>query len=219
MPDTAGNWVQAPYFFLSYAHTPNGNARERDDIDRHVRQFFQDICQHIMHLTNLRRGIPAGYMDVDMRPGDFWKPELLRNLAECQVLLALWSPRYFDSEWCGREWDAFERRQRAHRDQHGSTANAIVPVLWAQEDLVLESIPEQMKEIHYLTPDARLYREEGLYGLLVARKGDYSGIALEIARTIINVARATQLARCDVSLFDGLKNAFEEMRREEGGTQ
>lgn len=219
MPEATAKWVQATYFFLSYAHTPNGGARERDDMDAHVRQFFMDICRHIMQLTNLKRGIPAGYMDVDMRPGDFWKPELLRNLAECQVLLPLWSPRYFDSEWCGREWDAFERRQRAHRDQFGSVANAVVPVLWVEEDLVLPSIPEQMKEIHYLTPDASVYREEGLYGLLVARKDDYSEVALEIARTIIRVARATQLARCDVSLFEGLKNAFEEMRREEGGTR
>jgi TIR domain len=216
MSDAVNRWVQATYFFLSYAHTPDGGVHERDSMDRQVRHFFFDICRHVMNLSNLKSGIPAGYMDVDMRPGNFWKPELLKNLAECQVFVPLWSPRYFESEWCGREWDAFQRRQHAHRASHGAVTNAVVPVLWVEEELVIPSVPAPLLEIQYLPPDANLYREKGLYGLLIARPDDYSEIALEIARTIIRVARATQLTPCDVSLFEGLRNAFAEMRHEEG---
>jgi hypothetical protein len=163
-----------------------------------------------MHLTTLRDGIPAGYMDREMRPGNFWKPELLRALATCQVFLPLYSPRYFESEWCGYEWEAFARRQARQRVNGRFTANAVVPVLWTEERRL--ALPPIAEEIQYFHPDmGPLYREEGLYGLLTKElRSDYQRATLEIARTVIDIARSSRLEPCDASLFENLTSPFKE---------
>ena len=39
-----------PYFFLSYAHTPR-RATDGPDPDMWVRRLYQDLCEHILMLT------------------------------------------------------------------------------------------------------------------------------------------------------------------------
>ncbi|WP_406435679.1 TIR-like protein FxsC [Streptomyces sp. NBC_00631] len=118
-----------PYFFLSYAHTPQWSP-DSGDPDHWVRVLFNDLCSHIMALTDLPAGCPAGFMDREMRSGEGWPEKLSENLAACRVFVPLFSPRYFSSEMCGREWYAFHERMLNARTTGTATASAIVPALW-----------------------------------------------------------------------------------------
>ena len=99
----------APYFFLSYAHTPKNHPKDKDP-NVWVERFYRDLCAHVMQLTSLPAGVPAGFLDQQMQPGEGWQERLSQALASCRVFVPLYSPRYFHSEQCGKEWYAFSQR-------------------------------------------------------------------------------------------------------------
>jgi hypothetical protein len=92
----------APYFFLSYAHTPRF-AGEPGNPDIWVVNLFRDLCSDIMQLTNLPPGAKPGFMDRELRAGSDWPSGLAHALATCRVFVPLYSRRYFDSEQCGSQ--------------------------------------------------------------------------------------------------------------------
>lgn len=119
-----------PYFYLSYAHTPKGRI-EGPDPDMWVERLYQDLCGHVMAMTDLPAGAPpAGFIDRSVRSGEGWSEQMGEFLAACRVFVPLFSPRYFASEMCGKEWHAFEQRAIRHRASTNQPAEAIVPVLW-----------------------------------------------------------------------------------------
>jgi len=54
-----------------------------------------------------------------------------RALAEVGVMIALGSPQYFQSQYCGREWAVFKTRISRHRVRTQKDASAcLIPILW-----------------------------------------------------------------------------------------
>jgi hypothetical protein len=100
----------APYFFLSYAHSQRNGSGNPPELDIWVKKLFGDLCNQINSLTILPRGWTAGFMDRDLLPGHDWPEGLARSLASCRVFVPLYSRRYFESEHCGKEWSAFAQR-------------------------------------------------------------------------------------------------------------
>ena len=135
----------APYFFLSYAHTPRQEGSPGDP-DIWVANLFQDLSAHIMQLTNLPPGATPGFMDRELRPGSDWPTRLAQALATCRVFVPLYSRRYFGSEHCGKEWFAFSRRVLNHVARAGP-AEAIIPALWVPVAPAL--LPEAAKSIQF----------------------------------------------------------------------
>lgn len=125
-----GGDAPEPYFFLSYAHTPKNHPKDRDP-NIWVERFYRDLCAHVLQLTSLPAGVPAGFMDQQMQPGEGWQERLSEALASCRVFVPLYSPRYFLSEQCGREWFVFSTRAVHHQARsNGSSGSGIVPALW-----------------------------------------------------------------------------------------
>lgn len=91
--------AQAPLFYLSYAHLPSVETVD-DDLEL---RFFRDLSTEISNLTDLPPSA-TGFIDAEIPAGADWQATMMRALAEAQVLVPLYSPRYFKSEWCGREW-------------------------------------------------------------------------------------------------------------------
>ncbi len=177
----------APYFFLSYAHTP-GDEFDSTDPDMWVQRLFRDLCGHIKHMTDVPEGA-SGFMDRSMKTGQIWTDELADSLAGCRVFVPLYSPRYFRSSWCGREWTVFGRRPVRHRTEgRPGTPSAVVPALWAPvED---HQLPASVCEVQYTDPKLGAhYRDFGLYGLMKvsAYRRHYERAVLELARRIIHV--------------------------------
>lgn len=191
-----------PYFFLAYARTP-----ERSWVEK----LFQDLCTEIMERTDLPVTGAAGFMDRrGIRIGSDWREEVIWALANCQVFVPLYSPRYFTREECGREWHAFAQRILEHRARRPGNPFAIVPALWAPVDL--EDLPEVARRIQVDHSElGHIYAEEGFYTLIknTLYRQEYMTAVQRLARQIINAARTSQLQPCQERDLGELRNAFE----------
>ncbi|MCX5379197.1 TIR-like protein FxsC [Streptomyces sp. NBC_00091] len=183
-----------PYFFLSYAHTPRFGPGGPDP-DMWVERLFRDLCSHIMALTDLPAGAEAGFMDREIRSGEGWSERLGAALATCRVFVPLFSPRYFASEMCGKEWFAFAQRTI----QHGAISNqpaaeAIVPALWVPVPPSQLPGPAERLQFNHNTFGER-YVTDGLYGLIKLRgyAEQYEQAVYELARRIVRVAETVRL--------------------------
>lgn len=201
-----------PYvFFMSYARTPlKGAARARKDpSDVALEQFHAQLCSDIMQLTDHDGEESPGFLDLSMDPGDDWESRLKQALATCRVFVPIYNSRYFKREWCGREWDAFARRQEEQLRTRPYTGNAIVPVLWVGHQHL--TLPPMAAKVQYAHPDlGKDYLQSGLYGLKQAgRHLKYRSSVWTLAQMIVKVAQQTSLEPCDVELFKDLRNVFE----------
>ncbi|MFD4587352.1 FxsC protein [Streptomyces sp. NPDC058423] len=180
-----------PYFFLSYAHTPRYGAGGPDP-DMWVERLFRDLCGHVMAMTDLPAGAPAGFMDREIRSGEGWSERLAEVLATCRVFVPLFSPRFFASEMCGKEWYAFAQREIYHQAKSNRPAEAIVPALWVP--VPPEQLPgpaERLQFNHRAFGDR--YVTDGLYGLIKLRifAEEYERAVYELAKRIVSVADTT----------------------------
>lgn len=205
-------------FFLSYAHADGnsnnpGTARLSDQM---AEQFYYEVMQDVAQLISLPTGSDFGFMDVvGLRGGMRWTPELLLALGTCQVLVALVSVPYLNSEWCGMEWDAFS--QRRIDPLPGTNRRAYqgckIPVWWAP---VRQDLPPAIKQEMIFSPRSRpqpdlpeLYRQEGVFGLLRQGERDcYNTIVWQLARLIVEVYSCQQV-RHKKFRPGSLRNAFQ----------
>ncbi|RCH70670.1 TIR domain-containing protein [Streptomyces sp. SDr-06] len=191
----AGGDEQKPYFFLSYAHTPKSDPKDKDP-NLWVQRFFRDLCAHVMQLTPLPAG-SAGFMDQQMQPGEGWQERLSEALAFCKVFVPLYSPRYFLSEQCGREWFAFSSRA-VHRPPPGMNNSGpvmgIVPALWVPVPARQLPQPAERLQFNHATFGDE-YADEGFYGLIKLNylRDQYERAVYRLAKRIVSVAQQTQL--------------------------
>ncbi|MDQ0945326.1 TIR-like protein FxsC [Streptomyces sp. V1I1] len=202
---------QDPYFFLSYARVPSTEEERRGEHpDQDLVDFHRELCRHVMQLTDHDGTQPPGFLDRRMGIGADWEKNLKQALATCQVFVPVYTKRYFSREWCGKEWDAFARRQAEQHRARPYTVNAIVPVLWLSPAHL--DLPPVAEAVQYTHPDlGPPYLKMGLYGLREAGYSlQYRRAVWGIAQTIVKVAQQARLEPCDIGLFDDLRNVFEE---------
>ncbi|WUG90907.1 TIR-like protein FxsC [Streptomyces sp. NBC_00454] len=182
-----------PYFFLSYAHTPRFGAGGPDP-DMWVERLFRDLSSHVMALTDLPAGAEAGFMDREIRSGEGWSERLGAALATCRTFVPLFSPRYFASEMCGKEWFAFAQRAVHHAALSNQSAEAIVPALWVPVPPSQLPMPAERLQFNHNAFGER-YVTEGLYGLIKLRgyAEQYERAVYELAKRIVRVAETTRL--------------------------
>lgn len=199
-------------FFLSYAHTPRVEERTADP-DWAVRKFFEDLCAEIVKISKLKPA-EVGFMDRRMDVGVEWPVELSSALAHCQVFVPLYSPRYFDSPFCGGEWSAF-----AEREVHGwagasGRPTGIVPVLWTRLDN--EDLPVAASELQFTHEQfGDVYAAEGLDSLMNLRslRDEYRRAVRRLAERILAVERDTLIRQGEIHPFSEYPNAFGPPRR------
>ncbi|MFC8834248.1 TIR-like protein FxsC [Streptomyces griseoincarnatus] len=182
-----------PFFFLSYAHTPRWGP-DSGDPDHWVHMFFRDLCDHIYQLTDLPAGTPAGFIDRELRSDEGWEAKLSENLANCRVLVPLFSPRYFASETCGKEWYAFNERVLHARATGDASTTAIVPALWTRVDANV--LPDSVRHLHLLQESfGDRYTAGGIYGLIKLRRlrDEYEEVVFRLAQRIVQVAHESPL--------------------------
>jgi FxsC-like protein len=204
----AGAENLAPYFFLSYAHTPRQEGYPGDP-DIWVANLFQDLCSDIMQLTDLPPGARPGFMDRELRTGSYWPARLAQALATCRVFVPLYSRRYFDSEHCGKEWFAFSRRALNHAARGAGPAEAIIPALWVPVAPTL--LPEAAKSIQFDHSQLGYrYSTHGFYGIIkISRyRSEYEEAVYELARRIVEVAQNSPVKTEEPADYSSLESAF-----------
>lgn len=202
---TAG---EVPYFFLSYAHTPK-MPDDHGDPDKWIAKLYADLCRHVVQFAS-GRSAAVGFMDREMRPGAQWPSRLAEALSCCRIFVPLYSPRYFESEDCGKEWFAFSRRvrnQAAGRDK--PQLEVIVPALWVPVNP--DRLPSVAKSIQFShhSLGAR-YSAEGFWGIMKVQRyrDDYQLAVLRLAQHIVHLAQQTMLGQEHPPDYYSLPNAF-----------
>src|SRR5258707_12971187 len=134
------------FFFLSYA---------RLDFDPSLERFFDDLQAEVQMLTGRSA---FGFMDSkSIRLADRFESTIADALGRSAVLLARYSPAYFRSDYCGKEWTVFlSRRPTASRPA------GIFPVLWSPWRM-LRDVPEIAALMQHSDPRfPDVYEEQGL---------------------------------------------------------
>ncbi|GAA1546708.1 hypothetical protein GCM10009678_31670 [Actinomadura kijaniata] len=192
-----------PHFFLSYARSRY--RPDATDPDRWVVKFFNDLCQDVSHAT----GMPnPGFMDRQIPAGSKWPDQLADALSNCRVLVALFSPAYFSSEYCGKEWAAF--LERISRQSAGlKRPVAIIPAMWVAMDM--SEIPPTLHSMQNIPPGfPPAYAAEGLYGIMKLGRfrEQYKETVLRLANIIKDRAAECDLAPGQISDLDTLDSPF-----------
>ena len=156
------------------------------DQNHWVSRFFKDLCDELNRQTVLQEGEQLGFMDGDIYQGEDWPDRLAAALAHCKVFVALYSPHYFGSDICGKEWDAFASRE-VYPIDHRSHNRRIIPVLWVP--IRTDRLPPVARTIHFDFKHSDFdpaYAERGLCALLrINRFHDaYQMVVLHIAERI-----------------------------------
>ena len=151
----AGDW-----FFLSYARLDRD-----DDPFECVRKFYDDLDREIRLKKTIREGTAGFYDGTGIQQGDQWPQTLGAALNACRALVSVYSPAYFDSEYCGKEFAVFNSRIDAYMNgvpKETVRPKLILPVLLYPPD-DLGTVPEALSETQYHDDNyPELYRKEGL---------------------------------------------------------
>jgi FxsC-like protein len=184
------------YFFLSYARGPD---------DLFVRRFYDDLCSEVRVLAGCGHDDEVGFLDNhNIEPGQHWPRALINAIAECKCFVALYSPAYFLSRPCGKEWRLFQQRSLFGPD---SPVQGLVPIVW----LPPRELPEVARSVHYdLDVPEEDYRRRGLRQLLrLQRMHDaYIDFLSTIAERIVDAAQESPPAGAVDLDFEQLESAF-----------
>ncbi len=189
-----------PYFFFSYARRDR-----RQDTDAFIDRFHDDLCAELGRLEPAAR-VETSYRDTDrLILGDDWERELAAVLAQCRTMVALYSPAYFASKYCGKEWTAFHGRVRRHHELTGSLVPALIPVLWEPPTVEL---PGEVAAIQYVEPAmSEPYAKYGLRHLLRTDPTgeDYRRVVRVVAGRVKDAAarQLTELPMFDLGAIRG----------------
>jgi FxsC-like protein len=190
--------MSKPWFFLSYSRADStGNA--------HLPEFYKDLTREVRRMAGLgseTKDTDIGFFDrSDIETGSSWRVRLSSALQTCRVLICLYSRGYFNSEYCGKEFQIFRSRIEnsfRHSPAHLLRQPLIIPVLWDRQDRLPKPLPHVVSEIQY--SDAELgenYAKEGLYFLMKVSKfrSEYEEVLLRLAGKVVRAGEADSLPR------------------------
>lgn len=176
-----GGALDYPYFFLSYARS--------DDRTAYVRRFYEDLLG-VLELPGTGSRRQPGFRDSEsLHLGADWLQGLSRAIGSCRTLVALYSPSYFRSEYCGKEWSAFAGRLARYRDETDVWPHALVPVIW--EPVPARLLPQEVQAIQYADLSmGRTYLEHGLLHLMRSdpESAEYRHVVRSIAERVRSAA-------------------------------
>lgn len=118
--------------FLSYRRSGRGNAAAW------VRHHFHPLL--VDCLADELDHPPRVYVDLETEIGAYWPGLLEQRLQRSRVLVAVLSPRYFESSWCLAEWHTARAREEAlgMATKLNPGTSVIYPVVFSDS----ESFPE-----------------------------------------------------------------------------
>jgi FxsC-like protein len=175
-------------FFFSYASADRiRTGREAESTDRKdlVRRFFDDLNRELIGL-----GYPDGGFFDKLRLEARWKNELFEGLASSRVLVPLYSPNYFLSRYCGKEWETF--KVRFDENERGdfpdvSSKTVMRPVLWKAPVSLPAGVEEFQVDYEDSPPE---YKKYGLEYIMTMSKfnGAYRKFVVDFAQKIVTLA-------------------------------
>jgi FxsC-like protein len=175
------------WFFLSYA-------RRDDKGTEYVKQFHADLAREVARIAGAESSLDpeqVGFIDVKgNQPGGNWDSGVGEALQAAKVMVCVYSRGYFNSSYCGQEFEAFRRRLEAAGAGAGELPPLIVPVLWSAKEELPSPLPDAVRKIQYTYADfGNEYAEKGLYRLHALKDPAYTRFVLDFARLVVDLGR------------------------------
>ena len=144
-------------FFLSYA---------RDNYSEYLKEFHKDLSETVRMKRGLRKEDAVSFFDQQgIELGAAWDPTLVQALQQSKVMIALGSPLYFKQDYCGREWEFFQRRCAANPLPDGSVPPLLKPVVWVPYDF--DKLPPSVAVLQQtLRETTAVHNTKGLWYVL-----------------------------------------------------
>lgn len=190
--------------FFSYARRDDGPELQR---------FYDDLVEELASLKGKLENEVA-FRDVHMQLGSTWTEELRSALGNCSVMLCLYSPYYFRSVWCAKEWTHFRERVLAYTDEEGlrHPPPLQIPVIWNPVNP-----PESASVLQYSHEDfGPLYDEKGLRYLvqIESQRDTYRRVVRQLADAMVRGLNETPLPPSpSLPDFERIDPAFDVARR------
>jgi hypothetical protein len=174
-------------FFLSYARE-DATIGEPSQPDPHFAAFLERLELRVKQLTGY-----SGFVDRNILTGQEWPDKLAEALRTAHTMVCLYSPAYFQSEFCGKEMQVFlDRRQNYIRANGGMKPANIIPVLWQP---VPWRIPKTLPDIQYKDVNLDDSGTKGIWDLGdQGQTRELMNVADQIARRVRDAADLTPLA-------------------------
>src|SRR6185503_9868012 len=191
------------WFFVSYA-------RQDSQGDSKLKQFYDDLIKEVLLIEHFPEG-EVGFFDEHIELGATWAEDLSRALSTCRVMLALCSPAYVNSDYCGKEFQIFyERLSDYLRDQKPKDApNLILPILWGPPN---KGYPKLIQDLQYTDGEfPAVYAEEGLKHMMKLSKhaDDYAKFVRRLAHIIVDEGGKHLLQEAKpLRALENVKSAF-----------
>jgi FxsC-like protein len=181
----------------------------RGDDDAFVQQFFNDLSDEVRGRAGVDHKQPVGFLDTASIPlGARWNTELTNALSTCQCFLALTSPNYLLSSFCGKEFQAFTTRLHEYERHHQIWPPALLTVQW----FPTRNLPETVNRFQRRTADlGQDYKQHGLRPLLKLShlRDAYQRCIFTLAEHIVRTAEAHRIPKLPTHFtVDALPNAF-----------
>lgn len=189
------------YFFLSYA---------RGDEDELVHRFYEDLSAEVRLRAGEPRDEVVGFVDRTIQVGARWPRRLSEALATCGSFLALMTPRYFQSEPCGKEWQLFAERARRYEANSSVESTLLKPLMWVPTPPTkMHPVAEPIQ--YYSATLGETYQRLGVRQLmrLQRHQDDYHSLVFELAGQIVDGVERHQVPQgASAGSFVGVRSAF-----------
>jgi len=200
-------------FFFSYSRK---DLEQVDDQNRsYLLSFFDKLCGEVSGLAAVGDGFKD---DKDIVAGEEWRSELVDALTTSPILVCMYSPWYFKSNYCGKEVEVFLQRRRLFMQQRANKEPGfVVPVLWQP---CLDRIPNSLPSLQWHGLDGNRFSPDdfGVYRAMTRAKTEYKDEYQDLVTKL--AIRIRNLLRERHSLpslgykpqIDGMSNAFDPPR-------
>jgi FxsC-like protein len=190
-------------FFFSYA---------RSDNSPYLKRFFDDLSLEVRMLRGLPASAEVGFFDQrDLALGEDWDAALVAALQSVKVMIAIASPSYWKSEYCGTEWALF-RARLAQATPAGAPAPPLLkPIVWWP--FKIDELPAALTQgqLTFGDPQA-VHNQRGLRYLLKQmreQESAYNELVESLAKQIVDAADANPVPALDaVPKLAGVASAF-----------
>jgi hypothetical protein len=108
--------------FLSYSR--------RSPVGEWVRNHFHPLLDN--WLSSVMQHEPRIFVDWNQEVGANWPANIQRALIDSRMLVSVWSPQYFRSDWCVAEWHSMRAREELlGLGQVGNPLGLVYPVIFS----------------------------------------------------------------------------------------
>jgi hypothetical protein len=202
----------AKIVFVSYSHVNS---------DTYLSRFVQDLARGVLQHLESGTVDDVAFFDAErIENGEYWKKRLADELAKCKVCVAVCTPAFRASEFCGKELRVLLDRMAAWETAAGVAQNSrspIFPIIWVRTDPDEGAlpIPPVLAPLQFGKGIASpVYKMKGLSTMYQLRKyaDKRKEIVLSLAESIATAIKKIDLPpRAGLPDFDYIKSAFHDI--------